>query len=408
MQTQSLDVIADQIVFVNLDITNWSGKKTLTPEDLGLARAQLPPETLVSLGDKQLIDPAALREFSTLRSAARRYCLAVGTRFMGGYIVPVSKAHDLFAKLSALEQQYRDKRTAFLARFDALVSNWTGQQPPEWQRLIREALVPSTYVGERLSFAVQAVRLGTPTPEVVVHHGLDNAVNGLSAQLFHEVALIARETLEKSFQGKTEVTRRALSPFRAMREKLDGLSFIDSCIRFIVQTIDCLLADIAARQAITGPILQRLVAFLVKASQPAKLRAYAESLAVSSICTSVVSGAAVVAQGTTPSLAPIATDDPVPVLLDTGRTLRVSCEVGSSLDEALLDEDSASSEHDEGGFEPPPSSAQDEAEIECNGQAVIVPASRDEPAADIVDDDKAAAAAVTTAAADEGESWFFN
>ena len=54
----------------------WSGKTSLTPEDLGLDRSQLPPETLVSLGEKQLIHPAALREFTTIRSAAHRHCLA--------------------------------------------------------------------------------------------------------------------------------------------------------------------------------------------------------------------------------------------------------------------------------------------------------------------------------------------
>lgn len=63
MHPIDLNWLSDQLVFVNIDITNWSGKKTLTPEDLGLDRSQLPPETLVSLGDKQLIDPEALKTF---------------------------------------------------------------------------------------------------------------------------------------------------------------------------------------------------------------------------------------------------------------------------------------------------------------------------------------------------------
>ena len=132
MQPQSLDWLSDQLMFVNVDITNWSGKKTLTPEDLGLDRSQLPPETLVSLGDKQLVDPEALKAFGSIRSAARRLCLAVGTRFLGGYAVPVAKAPALLAELDRLGQRYQDARTAFLAGYDMQLAAWTQQQPPEW------------------------------------------------------------------------------------------------------------------------------------------------------------------------------------------------------------------------------------------------------------------------------------
>jgi hypothetical protein len=248
----------------------------LTPEDLGLPADQLPPDTLVSLGEKQLINPVALREFSTLRSAARRQCLVIGTRFMGGYLIPAQKARLLLQKLSELEQQYNDKRAAFLARFDHLIQDWTAKQPPEWQKLIREALVPAEYVGERLSFAVQAVRLGKPEPEIVEHHGLDRAVSGLSGQLFHEIGVVAREALEKSFHGKREVTRRALSPFKAIRDKLEGLTFIDSRFRVVVREIDRLLAEIPPKQAIKGPMLQELSHFLSLAAQPDRIKAFAE------------------------------------------------------------------------------------------------------------------------------------
>lgn len=418
MKTQSLDVIADQIVFVNLDITNWSGKKTLTPEDLGLQRSQLPPETLVSLGDKQLIDPAALREFSTIRSAARRHCLAVGTRFMGGYIVPVSKAKELMAQLDGLKQQYEAKRTAFLDRFDTLVSNWTSQQPPEWQRLIREALVPSTYVGERLSFAAQAVSLCTPDPEVTVQHGLHDAIGGLSGQLFHEIALVAREALEKSFEGRTEVTRRALSPFKAMREKLDGLSFIDSRIGPIVQVLDRLLAGIPAKQAITGAALHSLVGFLEKAAQPERLRAYAEALAAQTVTAPAHSGLDFTALGIPETTESTTASDPVSVLLDSGKTLSgaskapasslgdAQLEKGNaapSADDALVEWTTASTEDEIATLEAEPVASNDAAVLNLSGQAVIVPASR----VDIdADDDDELADAVSAEAHNEGESWF--
>ena len=105
MQMQSFDELADRLVFIHLDITCWSGRKSLTPEDLGLDRAHWPPESLISLGDKQLIDPAALRTFTSLRGAAHRHCLAVGARFLGGYAVPAAQAQRLLDRLADVQRQ---------------------------------------------------------------------------------------------------------------------------------------------------------------------------------------------------------------------------------------------------------------------------------------------------------------
>ncbi|MBK8534585.1 MAG: DUF3150 domain-containing protein [Candidatus Competibacteraceae bacterium] len=275
MYAQPLTLLANELVFVNLDISCWSGKKSLTPEDLGLDRSQLPPETLVSLGEKQLIHPAALREFTTIRSAAHRHCLAVGTRFMGGYAIPVAKAQGLLDQLTGLEQRYQAARTTFLDTYDTQLATWANQQPPEWQKLIREALVPAEYVGGRLHFAVQAVRFDAPSPQVITHPGLENALSGLSGQILSEIGQQARETLEASFQGKTTVTRRALSPLKALRDKLEGLSFVDSGFRAVVLEIDRLLASVPAHPPISGRVLEGLRQFLCLASQPQGLQTWA-------------------------------------------------------------------------------------------------------------------------------------
>ena len=280
MQPVDLNWLSDQLVFVNIDITNWSGKKTLTPEDLGLDRSQLPPETLVSLGDKQLIDPEALKTFGSIRSAARRRCLAVGTRFLGGYAVPAAKAPALLAELDRLGQRYQDARTAFLAGYDTQLAAWTQQQPPEWQRLIQDARVPAEYVGGRLRFAIQAVRFAAPDPAVIAHDGLNQALTGLSDQVFQEVRQLARETLERSFQGKTAVTRRALSPLASIRDKLEGLTFLDSRFQAIVGEIDRRVSQVPTQGPIANGVLAGLTQFLSLATQPDGLRTWAESASV--------------------------------------------------------------------------------------------------------------------------------
>ena len=279
MHAQSSTLLAEQFVFVNVAISCWSGKKSLTPDDLGLDRSQLPPETLISLGEKPLIHPEALREFTTIRSAAHRHCLAVGTRFMGGYAVPSAKAQGLLDQLTGLEQRYQAARTAFLDTYDGQLAAWANQQPLEWQKLIRETLAPDEYVDGRPGFAVQAVRFDAPSPQVVTHPGLDNALSGLSGQILSEISQQARETLEASFQGKTSVTRRALSPLKAMRDKLDGLSFVDSSFRAVVLEMDRLFATLPARLPISGRVLEGLRQFLCLAAQPHGLQTWAAQAA---------------------------------------------------------------------------------------------------------------------------------
>ena len=41
MHAQSLTLLANELIFINLDISCWSGKKSLTPEDLGLSSCLL-------------------------------------------------------------------------------------------------------------------------------------------------------------------------------------------------------------------------------------------------------------------------------------------------------------------------------------------------------------------------------
>lgn len=280
MQDQTFNVdTLEQLVFVNVQISCWSGKKTLTPEDLGLDRDTLPPETLVSLGDKQLIHPDALRAFTSIRSAARRHCLAVGTRFLGGYAVPAQKAQGLLDRLTTLGQRYQQAKTAFLATYDQKLADWTTQQPSQWQKLIQDALVPATYVGGRLQFQVQVARVSAPPP-AVQHPGLHQALAGLGDQILEEIAQEAKDVLETSFRGKTEVTRRALSPLSALRDKLDGLAFIEGGFRAVIGEIDRLLASIPAKGILTGRVLDDLVQFLALAAQPHGLKTWAAAAPV--------------------------------------------------------------------------------------------------------------------------------
>ncbi|MCB1809363.1 MAG: DUF3150 domain-containing protein [Candidatus Competibacteraceae bacterium] len=280
MHTLTLDHITDQVVFIYLDIRCWSGRKTLQPDDLGLSRAQLPPDELVSLGDKRLLDPNALNVFTSLRSAARRACLEVGIRFLGGFLVPLTHSAELLAQLTQLEQRFNTARDAFLQHFDALVEEWITAHP-RWEPLIRSALVPADHVAARLRFAAQVMQLKTPVATAGAHPGLAQAVGGLAETLFREVSQLAADTLENSFLGREQVTRRALRPLQTIHDKLAGLAFLDVRVRPVVRAIEQQLALLPAQGPIQGRDLDALRGFLAIAENPFRLQAHGAQLLAS-------------------------------------------------------------------------------------------------------------------------------
>ena len=110
---QETSFILDRLVVVKIDATLWGGRKKLRKEDLILADGSvLPPEDLASLGSKKIADPRELAVFHRLKKEAERICLKVGTRFLGGFVVPQG----------TIESIQRDLITGYPRRFPCLTS----------------------------------------------------------------------------------------------------------------------------------------------------------------------------------------------------------------------------------------------------------------------------------------------
>ena len=64
---------------------------------------------------------------------------------------------------------------------------------------------------------------GLESDLAMTESGLHKKVEGLGSTLFAEIAKDAAEIWKKVFEGKTEVTHKALYPLKTMRNKLAGL-----------------------------------------------------------------------------------------------------------------------------------------------------------------------------------------
>jgi len=272
-------VILDRVVLVKVEANIYGARKKLKKEDLVLADgSKLPPEDLASLGSKRLLDPDKLTVFNRLKKEAERICLRVGTRFLGGFAVPVESAASITTELERIALGFAAAKTEFIAGYDAAVTDWVVRHP-EFAGIIEQAVDSVEFVSTRLSFDFLVVSVGLPEslPPADVAR-LESKIGSLSEQMFYEISVEANQLIEQSLLGKEQVTRNALRPIRRMRDKLDGLGFLDHRVAPVVSTIDDLLARIPTKGAIEGSILQEILATAMLLSDPDKTRRHGEGL----------------------------------------------------------------------------------------------------------------------------------
>ena len=277
--THKANIILERVVLVKVEANIYGARKKLKKEDLVLADgSKLPPEDLASLGSKRLLDPEQLTVFNRLKKEAERICLRVGTRFLGGFAIPNESAADITAELERIAQDFAVAKTEFLAGYDAAVTDWVVRHP-EFAGIIEQAVDSVEFVSTRLSFDYLVVTVGLPEalpPEDVAR--LETKIGSMSEQMFYEISVEANQFIEQSLLGKDQVTRNALRPIRRMRDKLDGLGFLDYRVAPVVNTIDDLLARIPDKGAIAGGILQEIMATAMLLADPDKTRRHGEGL----------------------------------------------------------------------------------------------------------------------------------
>jgi hypothetical protein len=150
---------------------------------------------------------------------------------------------------------------------------------PEFASIIEQAVDSVEFVSTRLSFDYWIVTIGLPEalpPEDIER--LETKIGSMSEQMFYEISVAAHQFIEQSLLGKDQVTRNALRPIRRMRDKLDGLGFLDYRVAPVVDTIDDLLARIPDKGAIAGSILQEILATALLLADPDKTRRHGEGL----------------------------------------------------------------------------------------------------------------------------------
>ena len=319
----------DKVVLVKPEFHITTGRKKLLVEDLRLADgSELPPEALVSLGSKKVIDPEEIKQFTKLRDQADAACKKVGVKFLGGFIVPIDDADQLVSDLESVITDFGHKRMAFLADYEAIVDRWC-RENPDWSSLIREAVPAKSVVASRLS--ADFVIFQVAPVDGKVPNRLENKVQGLGGQLFSEIAADARRFVDESiYERQTKeqkaagepkklrtdgVTQKALRPINSMREKMASLAFLDGRIRPVLDLIDQVLVTMPDKGRIQDQHYSSLLQLSLILSDEDKMMQLSDILAVSQPVSdpmfdqATASAAAVTASVSQPLAEEIAVDD---------------------------------------------------------------------------------------------------
>ena len=262
MNTQTDIKVLDSLLALHLEVNIWTARKKLSPEDF--AGATLPPEDLASLGSKRVCDPEALRVFGTLKARAVSLLDRHGVRFLGGWAIPESQADAIVTELEQILQDFNAAKEDFLSRYDESVRDWIAKHAG-WEQIIADSTVSADYVRSRMGFIWRLYRIVPPDPADPVMEGLKDEVVSLGHTLFGEVSKAATEAWHKCFAGKTEITRKALSPLKTIHQKLSGLSFGEPRVSPVADLIHTAFEHLPKRGRIEGAnllILQGLVSLL--------------------------------------------------------------------------------------------------------------------------------------------------
>ncbi|KAF5043928.1 hypothetical protein DSECCO2_497100 [anaerobic digester metagenome] len=262
MNTQTDIKVLDSLLALHLEVNIWTARKKLSPEDF--AGATLPPEDLASLGSKRVCDPEALRVFGTLKARAVSLLDRHGVRFLGGWAIPESQADAIVTELGQILQDFNVAKEDFLSRYDESVRDWIAKHAG-WEQIIADSTVSADYVRSRMGFLWRLYRIVPPDPADPVMEGLKDEVVSLGQTLFGEVSKAATEAWHKCFAGKTEITRKALSPLKTIHQKLSGLSFVEPRVSPVADLIHTAFEHLPKRGRIEGAnllMLQGLVSLL--------------------------------------------------------------------------------------------------------------------------------------------------
>ncbi|EGT5729739.1 DUF3150 domain-containing protein [Cronobacter dublinensis subsp. dublinensis] len=271
--TSNVNKVLESLILVSLsEIHGISGRKKLKREDFG-ENVELPPDVIVSLGSKKVIDPKLLNPFTQYKTKAHALCSAVGIRFLGGYAVPADRVNDLISSLNDVKTEfYIYKKTFLKADFDS----WIDQCEEKYRKILRDgASVDVEYMDNQIQFGFTAIHI-TPYGNSVIQEGIAGQIKSLTDEVFEEVSGLVDGFLKNLNQ--TAFTQHTINPLRRTADKLSSLGFISDRVNKLAVYISDVLADVPVTGKVTGRKYSDILSLLNNLRDPQRAKSFVDLL----------------------------------------------------------------------------------------------------------------------------------
>lgn len=251
----------------------WTARKKISAVDF--PNVEFPPEQLMSLGSKHVLDPEQLKTFERCKREAHSECIRVGVKFLGGYAVPEEKLNDLLVKLRVIKSAFMDYKTTFMRNYDQYTSDWANAdwKKPEWRDMILRSLTPKAEVACKFDFAFTAMKI-VPHPDEELSNELGDEVKGLTSELIKEVSNEAREMIKRGLLTRGTATQGTVNTLRKIAEKIDGLSFLSPYVKVVSEYFSTVINAMPTQGAIKDNDFQALSSLVVSISSEYGLKQF--------------------------------------------------------------------------------------------------------------------------------------
>lgn len=272
---------AEGMICVQLDVHLWSGRKRLKKEQLiekNPELANLPPESLATMGSIKIADPEDLSTFLKYKRDAEKLLKINGLPLLGAIGIPEGKLEKVYTGLSDLKAKFEARSQKLYRDFDKNITEWRRKdENAEWAHLINDVPTPE-YVAGRLAFHFHLARVSAPSSlDSEYNTGFNNQMSGLKKELFAEASLEARTLMEKYLMGKNlhgavtmreKITPKTLGPLRRIGEKFKSFSFLDPAVEPLGKMVDHVLSLMPVEGPITGVLLMHVWTLAKTLSNP--------------------------------------------------------------------------------------------------------------------------------------------
>nr|WP_321303098.1 DUF3150 domain-containing protein [Alcaligenes faecalis] len=262
-----------------VDFDLWTGQTKLSAEDFKLgAGGQLPPEKLTQLGSKKVINPDHLKAFAAIKAQTIRLMLRHGMKFMNGFAIPVDKTDDICMALDAIGVEFESLKQQLVRDYTNILNEWINENP-DHADMIREGALTVQEVEKRIGFEYQVFQISPMASNEALASKMDRKVNSLGNDLIDEITKTATTFFNERFLGQTRVRTSTRQTLTNLRDKIDGLSFLNGALVPLVgllnQTLD-VYNKYASGGAVEAPHFYQIMAVVSILKDADAINAYAQ------------------------------------------------------------------------------------------------------------------------------------